>query len=200
MAFCHCCLNSNLETETNVLICLESLFLAGGTYNFGNKQTPNAPHILSSFVTVKHSNCIIIWYLFQQNIKLFMVGYVIGYVSKSKKKVWESCTLDASFLWFYRSYVECSALENRGLRHIVEEAVWILNSGIYVYFYNVPSFCLHVFSAYLTKIWNKHISTCTSVNLTSIFLFLACISASSEAAMMSIEAGKKEKKKGKKKK
>ena len=100
MAFCHCCLNSNLETETNVLICLESLFLAGGTYNFGNKQTPNAPHILSSFVTVKHSNCIIIWYLFQQNIKLFIVGYVIGYVSKSKKKFEKAAHLMPHFCDF----------------------------------------------------------------------------------------------------
>jgi len=28
------------------------------------------------------------------------------------------------------AYIECSALENRGLRHIVEEAVWILNSAV----------------------------------------------------------------------
>ena len=27
------------------------------------------------------------------------------------------------------AYIECSAKENRGLRHIVEEAVWILNSA-----------------------------------------------------------------------
>ena len=30
----------------------------------------------------------------------------------------------------YSAYIECSALENRGLRHIVEEAVWILNSAV----------------------------------------------------------------------
>ena len=29
-----------------------------------------------------------------------------------------------------RAYIECSAMENRGLRHVVEEAVWILNSAI----------------------------------------------------------------------
>eukprot|EP00093_Oithona_nana_P014052 14052.XXX_898774_900314_1 [CDS] Oithona nana genome sequencing. len=28
------------------------------------------------------------------------------------------------------AYIECSAKENRGLRHIVEEAVWILNSAV----------------------------------------------------------------------
>jgi hypothetical protein len=28
------------------------------------------------------------------------------------------------------AYIECSALEKRGLRHIVEEAVWILNSAV----------------------------------------------------------------------
>jgi len=29
-----------------------------------------------------------------------------------------------------KAYIECSAMENRGLRHVVEEAVWILNSAI----------------------------------------------------------------------
>ena len=85
MAFCHCCRIRIWKQKQMFLFVWKAFFLAGGTYNFGNKQTPNAPHILSSFVTVKHSNCIIIWYLFQQNIKLFIVGYVIGYVSKSKK-------------------------------------------------------------------------------------------------------------------
>ena len=93
--------NSNLGTETNVVICLESLFLVGGTYNFGNKQTPNAPHILSSFVTVKHSNCIItIWYLFQQNIKLFIVGHMLLVMFQNLKKFEKAAHLMPHFCDF----------------------------------------------------------------------------------------------------
>ena len=35
-----------------------------------------------------------------------------------------------SMIFFFSAYIECSAKENRGLRHIVEEAVWILNSAV----------------------------------------------------------------------
>ena len=40
----------------------------------------------------------------------------------------------------FRAYIECSALENRGLRHIVEEAVWILSSAIFITETVMPSY------------------------------------------------------------